>query len=201
MYGVIFDFLRDYVIEKHGGEKTWHALLNANGYGTYKIFFPVAEYKDEEIVALATSASEALNIPLPVVLEDFGAFVGHRLVEFYYMYVKQDDWKTFEIIEDAGKSIHEAVHRHNKLRKPPFITSERKSATEIIVHYQSKRKMCTLLKGIVRGLGEHYHETIHIHETQCMLDGASNCLLELTRTAQIAKKPAQKKTKETEAVL
>ena len=27
MYGVRFDFLRDYVIEKHGGESTWKALL------------------------------------------------------------------------------------------------------------------------------------------------------------------------------
>ena len=36
MYGVIFAFLRNYVIERHGGLETWNALLKANDYG-YKI--------------------------------------------------------------------------------------------------------------------------------------------------------------------
>ncbi len=30
MYGVIFDFLREYVIERHGGKDTWQALLDDN---------------------------------------------------------------------------------------------------------------------------------------------------------------------------
>lgn len=86
MYGVIFDFLREYVIERHGGKATWESLLKANGYG-YKIFFPSIEYSDAEIVALATTASEALNVPLPDVLEDFGSFVAGRLLSFYHMYI------------------------------------------------------------------------------------------------------------------
>ena len=52
MYGMIFDFLREYVVERHGGKETWKALLDDNDYG-YKIYFPVKEYPDEEIVALA----------------------------------------------------------------------------------------------------------------------------------------------------
>ena len=56
MYGVIFDFLRSYVIERHGGRATWDALLKEAGIG-YKVYFPVAQYPDEEIVKLATTAA------------------------------------------------------------------------------------------------------------------------------------------------
>ena len=181
MYGVIFDFLRDYVIERHGGKDTWKALLAANGYGSHKIFFPVTEYPDEEIVALAKTASEALSVPLPAVLEDFGSFVGHRLVTFYHMYVNKDDWKTFDVIENAGGSIHHAIHRHNPDRKPPTIKAERVSSDELIIHYQSIRKLCPVVRGIVRGLGEHYGESFKILETQCMWHGANKCIMRVSR--------------------
>jgi hypothetical protein len=180
MYGVIFDFLRDYVIEKHGGEDTWKALLKANGYG-YKIFFPVTEYPDEEIVALAQTASEALDTPLPAVLEDFGAYVGNKLMTFYHMYAKDDGWATFDVIENAGGCIHHAVHKHNPLRKPPKLMAQRETNDLLVLRYQSHRKMCHVVKGIVRGLGERYGESFHIEETQCMHQGARECIMNVYR--------------------
>jgi len=180
MYGVIFDFLRDYVIERHGGEDTWKALLKDNGYG-YKIFFPVTEYPDEEMVALAQSASTALAIPLPAVLEDFGAYVGNKLMDFYHMYTKEDQWKTFDVIENAGGCIHHAIHRHNPQRKPPLILTHRETEDLLILRYQSHRKMCDVVKGVVRGLGERYGECFDIEETQCMHDGARECIICVSR--------------------
>lgn len=181
MYGVIFDFLREYVIEKHGGKDTWKALLEANGHSIYKVYFPVTQYPDEEIVGLATTASEALKLPLPAVLEDFGSFVAVKLVTFYHMYVRRDDWKTFEVIESAGSSIHEAVHRHNAKRNPPCITADILSENELILHYHSSRQLCDVVRGIVRGLGDHFGESFSINETQCMHDGADECTFEITR--------------------
>jgi len=180
MYGVIFDFLRDYVIERHGGEETWKALLKANGYG-YKIFFPVTEYPDEELFALAQTASSALDTPLPLVLEDFGAFVGHKLMTFYHMYTKSDAWKTFDVIENAGSCIHASVHKHNPLRKPPRLTAHRETNEFLILRYQSHRKLCAVVKGIVRGLGERFDESFDIHEAQCMHYGASECIINIKR--------------------
>jgi len=180
MYGVIFDFLRQYVIEKHGGKETWNALLKDNGYG-YKIFFPTVEYPDAEIVALASTASKKLNVPLPHVLEDFGVFVAGRLLSFYHMYVGQDDWKTFEIIEKAGGCIHHAIHKHNPSRKPPSIKTNRISPNELIINYKSKRKMCPIVRGIVRGLGKHFDEVIKIKETQCMHNGFDECVFHIQR--------------------
>jgi len=189
MYGVIFDFLRDYVIERHGGEDTWKALLKANGYG-YKIFFPVTEYPDAELFALAQTAAGALNTPLPAVLEDFGAYVGHKLMTFYHMYTKDDQWKTFDVIENAGGCIHAAVHKHNPLRKPPRLTAQRETNDLLVLRYQSHRKLCAVVKGIVRGLGERYGDTFYIKESQCMHSGAAECIINITRLHGTPGKPS-----------
>lgn len=180
MYGVIFDFLRQYVIDEHGGEETWNSLLKANNFG-YKIYFPVTEYPDKEIVQLATTASEALNLPLPTVLEDFGAYAGKKLVSFYNMYITDPSWKTFDVVENAGSSIHDSIHRHNPSRKPPLIHAERKSEDHLVVHYQSDRKMCPVVRGIIRGLGEKFGERFRIQETQCMHKGADECVMNVVR--------------------
>lgn len=180
MYGVIFDFLRSYVIEKHGGEDTWRALLHANGYN-YKIYFPVTEYPDSEIVNLAVTASKALDVPLPNVLEDFGSYVGHKLISFYHMYVSNENWKTFDIIENADGCIHHAVHKHNKLRKPPSVKAMRENNDLLVIRYYSERKMCYVLKGIVRGLGEVFNEAFHLEEVHCMHDGARECVIHVHR--------------------
>ena len=180
MYGVIFHFLREYVIERHGGEDTWDALIKAQGY-KFKLYFPVQDYPDEEIVALVDTASKALSTPVPVVLEDFGSFVGPKLLSFYHMYVKNKDMKTFEVIMTAGGSIHDVVHEHNPTRKPPRLSATQESDDVLIVHYQSKRMMCPVVKGIIRGLGEKFGERFDINETQCMYDGADECVMRVTR--------------------
>lgn len=182
MYGVIFDFLREYVIEKHGGKETWKSLLDDNNYG-YKVFFPVKEYPDEEIVALANSAAKLLDLPLPVVLEDFGSYVGPRLLSFYHVYIKHDEWRTFDIIQVAGHSIHDTIHNTNPDRKPPTISSVRESDDLLVLTYHSHRRLCHVVRGIVRGIGEKFDEKFHIEETQCMHSGAQECVMRINRVA------------------
>jgi predicted hydrocarbon binding protein len=180
VYGVIFHFLRNYVIERHGGKQTWQTLLEAQGY-RYKMYFPVQDYADEEIVALVQTASQALNVPVPAVLEDFGAYVGPQLLDFYHMYIKDKQPNTFTIIESAGSSIHDVIHKHNPTRKPPRLSAHRPKPNVLMVNYQSERKLCPVVRGIIRGLGEHFGERFDIHETQCMHKGADQCTMQVTR--------------------
>jgi len=180
MYGVIFHFLRDYVIERHGGKETWKALLTDQGY-TYKMYFPVKDYPDEEIVSLVQSASKALKVPIPDVLEDFGSYVGPALLDFYHMYVKRENLNTFDVIELAGGSIHDAIHAHNPNRKPPRLSAYRESPDSLVIHYHSHRKLCPVVRGIVRGLGEKFGENFNIEETQCMHDNADECIMRVSR--------------------
>lgn len=184
MYGVIFDMLRSYVIERHGGRATWDALLDEAGIG-YKVYFPVAQYPDEEIVKLATTASQMLKVPLPAVLEDFGKFVGPSLVTYYEMFVKPD-WRTFEVLENASAKIHDAIHRYNPKRNPPELRATRIDDRHLKLTYQSDRKLCFVAKGIILGLSDKFGERIEVRETQCMHNGAQRCHFEITHHGDVA---------------
>jgi predicted hydrocarbon binding protein len=141
----------------------------------------VQDYADEEILALVQTASNALNVPIPAVLEDFGAYVGPQLLEFYHMYIKDKQPNTFTIIESAGSSIHDVIHKHNPNRKPPKLSAKRLKPNVLMVNYQSERKLCPVVRGIIRGLGEKFGERFDIHETQCMHKGADHCIMQVTR--------------------
>lgn len=180
MYGVIFHFLRNYVIERHGGEDTWQALLEAQGY-RYKMYFLVKDYPDEELVNLVKTASKALKVPVPDVLEDFGAYIGPELLNFYHMYIKGENLSTFDVVELAGSRIHDIIHEHNPNRQPPQLSAYRESPEVLMVYYYSRRKLCPVVKGIIRGLGEKYGEMFAINETQCMYKGADQCIMRVTK--------------------
>jgi hypothetical protein len=183
MYGVIFDFLRSYVIERHGGRDTWDALLKEAGIG-YKVYFPVAQYPDEEIVNLASTAARMLKVPLPAVLEDFGDFVGPSLVSYYEMFVRPE-WRTFEVLENASNKIHDAIHRHNPRRNPPELRATRQGEHRMLLTYHSERRLCFVAKGIVKGLSKKYGEDIEVRETQCMHYGAERCHFEILRRSPV----------------
>jgi len=183
MYGMMFDFLREYVIKNHGGTDTWRALLKASGQIEYKIYFPISEYPDEEIVTLATTAASALSLPLNDVLEDFGSFVGPRLMEFYRPYVEGHDQDVFTVVQYAGGHIHDQIHKHNPDRKPPLLSGQisESDPRKMTVHYQSHRKMCPIVRGVLRGLATKFGEQLHISETQCMHDGADKCIINVIK--------------------
>lgn len=180
MYGVIFHFLRNYVIERHGGKQTWQALLEAQGYN-FKMYLPVNDYPYEELVGLVQTASKALKVPVPDVLEDFGAYVGPELLRFYHMYLKDHYSGTFDVVEHAGGTIHGVIHEHNPHRRPPQLSAYRESPEVLMVHYKSHRKLCPVVRGIIRGLGEKYGELFDIIETQCMYEGADKCIMRVTK--------------------
>ena len=179
MYGVIFHFLRNYVTENHGGKETWRTMLAATGHKIDN-FNPITEYPDTDVIALAKTASVMLKLPIATVLEDFGAYTGKQLVTFYKMYVKAG-WKTFDVIENAGSSIHHAINHYNENRKPPHIEAKRVSEDQLVIRYISKRKLCPVLRGIIRGLGEHFDESFSIQETECMHSGHPHCTIVVNR--------------------
>lgn len=54
----------------------------------------------------------------------------------------------------------------------------------MVITYTSRRRLCAVAKGIMRGVGRHYREELTIEETTCMLSGAAACTLIATKAPQ-----------------
>ena len=180
MHGLIFAQLQKYADTKVG-PGTWQTLLKESGY-EHKLYLPIQEYPDEELVTLVGTASRLTGIPIPTLLEDFGAFVVPSLVQMYGAHIKPE-WKTLDLIENTEEAIHTAVRRRNPEASPPQLVAIRKGPDEVLVKYTSQRKMCAVAKGIAQGVANHYGEPIQITESQCMNNGGLSCDIHITKAA------------------
>lgn len=172
MHGIIFSELRKYV-EAKTGDKGWDMLMTKAGLST-KLYTPFGNYADAEVVALVTAASEATGRPVQAILEDFGEFIVPSLVGMY-AHLLDRSWTALDVIEHTENRVHAVVRTQNKGATPPKLKVERISKGEVLLTYDSPRKMCAVAKGIARGVGKHFKENLVITESQCMHRGAPNC--------------------------
>jgi hypothetical protein len=172
MHGTIFVELQKYVETKLGKE-AWPALLHQSGVGSTK-YEALEEYPDSEVVRLVTKASEITGSPMPALLQDFGEFIAPDLLSMYWGVIKPE-WKTLDVIEHTEKEIHSVVRLRNPNATPPYLKCDRINSNEVVIHYNSPRKLCPVAKGIAYGLAKHYDEKIELREDLCMHRGDESC--------------------------
>jgi Haem-NO-binding len=141
-----------------------------------RIYYRVADYPDQEAVALLSALASALNEPQAGVLESFGEFIAPDLLRMARHWIRPE-WKTLDLIANTEATIHETLRAEGSRTDPPRLRCERSAPDELIVTYDSARRLCRLARGIVRGVGAHYAEQVSILEPSCMLQGDAACRL------------------------
>jgi len=94
----------------------------------------------------------------------------------YKPFVKPE-WKTLDMIEHTENNIHRAVRLRDPLAVPPRLKVRRVSPSEVVVIYESERRMCALAKGIARGVATYYGERIETNDLTCLLKGQASCTI------------------------
>jgi hypothetical protein len=172
MHGIILSELRKYVDTKIGGD-AWARLLQEAGL-KMTLYMPIQAYPDQEAVALVSAAAKITGQPVDGVLQGFGEFIAPDLLRMYGSLIKRE-WKTLDILEHTEETIHRVVRSQNPGADPPRLQCARLSATVLVITYASKRRMCGVAKGIVRGIAVELGEKVVISESTCMLKGGTRC--------------------------
>ncbi len=177
MHGVIFQQLKAYVGEKLGPQ-AWNELLAAAGRRG-NAYVAVKEYPDEELLLLVATASRVTGIPVNSLVEDFGAFIVPGLLNMFRFAVRPE-WRTLDFLEHTEDSIHTVVRARNPGARPPELKATRVSPREVVIRYNSARKLCPLVRGIAAGAAAHFRERLQITETRCMHKGRAECEFHFT---------------------
>jgi predicted hydrocarbon binding protein len=173
MHGLIFSELKRYVETKFDA-KTWNALLeNAGLKGN--MYIAAAVYPDNDILALVNTACNMTGLTANAVLEDFGEFIAPQLIGQYSFLVKPE-WSFLDFLCNTEETIHKVVRFHQGVT-PPRLAVTRLSDDKAMISYDSARRMCALLKGIVKGAAKHYKEDVSVLESRCMLQGDPACVV------------------------
>ncbi len=178
MHGIILRELKKYV-EAKLGKPAWTELLEAAGVSG-KVYLPVSEYPDAELVALVNLASTKSGMPVDALLEGFGEFIVPDLLQIYRSSIGPA-WTTLDLLEHTETVMHRAVRMRDSTASPPKLAVVRSDPRSVAITYGSPRKLCAVAIGIVRGVAQHYGERVEIDEATCMHQGAPVCLIHVTK--------------------
>ena len=175
MHGIIHLELKRF-LETRLGSVVWLKLLEQAGVSTTLPYVHLGPYPDEELGAIVAAAARATATSVEAVLEDFGEFIAPSLIATYRRLIRPE-WRTLDVLANTEQTIHEVVRLRNPGARPPLLRCARPTPDEVIITYSSLRRLCTLARGIIKGIAGHYGERVEITEATCMHRGAAACIL------------------------
>lgn len=154
MHGSIFVLLRRFVESTHNHSK-WVKLLEDAGVESTN--YQMQEmYPTHEVFAIIGTLAEKTGQPVFDLLEQFGEFIVPDLMLIYSRYI-QPEWRTYEMLLNTEETMHEAVRKEDNKANPPKLLVT-KNDKQLIIEYQSKRRMAGVAMGIIKGIARYYNE-------------------------------------------
>ncbi|MFB0982305.1 MAG: heme NO-binding domain-containing protein [Alteromonadaceae bacterium] len=175
MQGSIFTSFSEMVIEEMG-MPLWNQLLDKVNPPSKGIYTNGMQYDDSEIMVFIAELSILTQVDTPTLLRNFGEYLfidlfNNNRASLSYL----DNLKDF--LKGIDHVVHKEVRRlYPDAYVPTFKVSETPNG-DLIMLYQSKRKLCHLSEGLITGAAKHFDESISIHHPECMHDGAAQCKL------------------------
>ncbi|RNI31420.1 heme NO-binding domain-containing protein [Rufibacter latericius] len=162
MHGSIFVLLKRYV-ENTYDYSTWVRLLEKVGIDhTYQMH---EMYLTDELFAILHQAAEDTGISAYDLMERYGEFLVPDLLLVYKKYIKPE-WRTYEMLLNTEEAMHGAVKKEDDRTSPPKLLVTKQGPNRLIIDYHSKRRMCGVAVGIVRGIAKYYNEGDYVVVTR-----------------------------------
>jgi predicted hydrocarbon binding protein len=171
------------MVEDQLGIKEWNnVLLQANSDGVYT---SSGLYQDSELLKLVSIISERNNIPADDLVFAFGQYMLPGFAGRYpYLIEKIPDFLSF--LESIDEVIHVEVKKLHPDAITPSFSHKRLAQHQLLLNYQSNRKMCRLAEGLISGAAKHFDTQYDLQHSPCMHTGADHCGLLITVNAAAA---------------
>jgi hypothetical protein len=171
MKGIVFNLLEE-AVSTEFGDATWDRLLDdAQLEGAYT---SLGSYDDAEIFRLVGVASRALGIPEQDVLRWFGRRAMPLLARRYPAFFAGHP-NTRSFLLTLNNIIHPEVRKLYPGANPPVFDFDTGDSAQLVIGYNSARRLCALAEGFMQGAAEHYGEQAEITQPECMHHGAAKC--------------------------
>jgi len=178
MKGVVFIAFNQ-MVEDQSGIDTWERLLETVTPLSGGVYTSVENYPDSELFSMVEALSKIVGIPIPTLIEQFGAYMFGVLNKKYPLFSKQQK-DFFSFIKSIDGVIHQEVKKLYDNPNLPNLDCKEIDPNTLAVTYRSPRKLCFLAEGLIRGAAKHYQVNYSLSHDLCMHDGHDRCLLMLT---------------------
>ena len=173
MQGLIFKELKEYVRKKLGME-SWDEVRKDAGVNT-TLYNSAQVYPDTELIALFTKSAERLGLPVQSMLEEFGKYFTQVFFRTRLHFI-DPQWDYLTLVEHGPEILKQMEKRHTPNSPPASLRVTRDSPEQVTMTYSSPRRLCSFVRGMLKGVAKQYHVEITIEEPRCMLKGQAECV-------------------------
>jgi hypothetical protein len=177
MKGIVFNIFEDFITENFGIE-TWNEVLEKAELRSGKIFVAPASYPDDDFLSLVTTAVDLKGLDLSEAVRMFGRYTFGKLAERYSELVSP--YRTAkDFLLKVDSIIHVEVKKLFSDAEPPSFTYEDPAKDRLIMHYNSRRRLCLFMEGLLEGVAEHFKTRIDYRQVKCMNRNDSECIFDM----------------------
>jgi len=178
MKGIIFNLFEDFVINSLGVD-AWEEILASAGLKTTEPFVGPGSYPDEDLLALVATTVKQMGVSNEEALRAFGRFCIPPLARRFPGFMTPHTHpKDFLLTVDAFHSTE--VNKLFDGARCPRFHYETPAPDRLVMRYESERRMCALVEGLLDGVAIHYGVPIRHVQTSCMQHGDPACVFDLT---------------------
>lgn len=178
MKGIIFNEFEAMVIEIKGAD-AWEDLIDCSKLSVEDgAFVGPKAYPDSDLHALVGAASELFDIPPDKLVTSFGAFLFPRLAKRFPYFVKEG-MSCVDFLSTVDRIIHVEVKKLHPDAVLPKFDYETPEDIDLVMIYDSPRKLCDLVTGMLNGVATHFNEELEQTQTTCTKRGDADCRFEL----------------------
>jgi hypothetical protein len=176
MIGLIQKLLFD-LVEERAGPEAVNEVKRAAGVDEDKIFRIGEVYPDEEWQRLLAATCNALQMTEEQTMSAYADVFARDAMRRFS--------KWFEMSSNSREFLERQITIHNVFASGVRDPGARKAVedkfriekleNEIVTHYRSPNKLCSMYKALARWMFEHYGDQAVIDERHCMKKGDTEC--------------------------
>lgn len=175
MKGIIF-LVAQQCCESQHGPQAWDEILADAGLDG--AFSALGNYDDEDLLKIVSAAAKKLGLTNQELIAWLGESASPVFAERYpYFYKNQE--KTIPFLLTLNSIIHPEVRKLYPGADAPDFEFDLISDNELLMTYNSKRKLCKFAEGLVRGTATHYGEGVDVSHLKCMIHGDDVCTMRI----------------------
>lgn len=173
MKGVVFNVVQE-VVEEHLGPDAWDDAIDRSQVdGAYT---SLGNYPDSDLHRIAGSVGDATDMSPNDVLVFAGRHGFRHLASRHsYLIAEYPGWQ--QVVAHLDDIIHPEVEKIYAGADAPSFTIVESGETSLTMVYRSKRQLCALAEGLLRGLGEWFERELSVTHIGCAHRGDDDCTL------------------------
>lgn len=171
MKGIIFNVFLELVEQEHGYEVV-DSIIEKSDMESKGIYTSVGTYPHQELFSLINQLNIHTGTSVPDILIQFGKFAFSVFAKKYPELITKYS-NMYSFLERLEDTIHvEVLKLYPEAELPRFLILKNDN-TEMIMQYQSVRKMAKLAEGLLCGCMEHFKTKAELKINSVNDDGSN----------------------------